>query len=220
MKTSPMSILYVLKEGQKRGPFTAEELEGQVVAGEFCPEDQYWMEGMETWEPLSGIMEYEVETSPGTVAKKKRMAARPSTSKDVEVVFYDSGVVKVTAEQVELPDVIIPLVGIAKAEANIEKIRRFGPMVGSILLGVVIICLVFLDIPKTTATHWILWGAILLGLALWWGRCFYSGFRTPRCLLVIELVDGNEHVVSLSSEEAIRSSDAICQAVATCFVEA
>ncbi len=46
-----MSALYIQKEGRQWGPFTTEELEGQVAAGSFSREDLYWTEGMEEWLP-------------------------------------------------------------------------------------------------------------------------------------------------------------------------
>ncbi len=70
-----MSTLYVLKEGEKRGPFTTEELEGKVAAGEFCPEDKFWTEGMEEWRPLSDIIQIEAQ---GRVEKEPTAPELPS----------------------------------------------------------------------------------------------------------------------------------------------
>jgi uncharacterized RDD family membrane protein YckC len=47
--------IYVLKEGQRRGPFLPFKLRELLEDKEFLPTDPGWIEGMEAWAPLSSI---------------------------------------------------------------------------------------------------------------------------------------------------------------------
>lgn len=47
--------IYVLKEGQRRGPFLPFKLRELLEDKEFQPSDPGWIEGMEAWAPLSSI---------------------------------------------------------------------------------------------------------------------------------------------------------------------
>lgn len=169
---------------------------------------------MEEWLPLSQIIQADsAESSPSSEDTDAEESS--DASGEEAVTFYDSDTIRVTSAEVELSDVIIPVVGIAKVSPQIETLHRFRPMLGCIILGVLIVCLVLLEIPKSTVTHWVVWGAVLLGLGLWWLRCFYAAMRAPRSLLVIDLTDGDEHIVRLSPQEVTRSSEAIKQALAS-----
>lgn len=215
-----MSTLYVLKEGQKRGPFTTEELEEKVVSGEFAPDDQFWTEGMDGWLPLSDIIQIApapASTPEGAdaVSEEPVSASLSSFEEEEAVTLYDSDRIKVTSVEVELSDVSIPIAGITKVSPQIEVVHRFRPMLGCVILGVIIVLLILLEIPKTTVTHWVIWGAIVLGLGLWWLRCLFEALRTPRSMLVIDLADGDEHVARLAPDEVTRSADAIKQAIAS-----
>jgi uncharacterized RDD family membrane protein YckC len=47
--------IYVLKDGQRRGPFLAFKLRELLEDKEFLPTDQAWIEGMEAWAPIKDI---------------------------------------------------------------------------------------------------------------------------------------------------------------------
>ncbi|CAN5663026.1 hypothetical protein BH09VER1_BH09VER1_00810 [soil metagenome] len=219
-----MSTLYVLKEGQKRGPFTTEELEEKVASGEFAHDDQFWTEGMDGWLPLSDIIQVEIEAAgeePAVAAEESETSSEEPAPEshsvfDAEeaVTLYDTDQIKVTSTEVELSDVSIPIIGISKVTPQIEKVHRVRPLIGCVILGVLIVCLILAEIPKTAITHWVIWGALLLGLGLWWLRCLFAGLRSPRSMLVIDLTDGDEHVARLSPDEVTRSANAIKEAIA------
>jgi hypothetical protein len=191
-----MSTLYVLKEGQKTGPFTTEELEGKVVAGELSHEDLFWMEGMEEWQPLATVLQIVHDA--------------PEPEKVAVEVLYDADGAVVTPHAVHLScGEEIPLVGITKVVVQSEKVKRFKPVAGCIILGVIIICLVLVEIPRTTATHWILWGGVLLLLIFWWIRMLIVALRVPSILVVIGLNDGDERIVQSKAGKA----DELCGAI-------
>ena len=48
-----MSKIHVTKAGANHGPFTVEELNAKLAAGEFESTDKSWMEGMAGWLPLT-----------------------------------------------------------------------------------------------------------------------------------------------------------------------
>jgi hypothetical protein len=48
-----MSQIHVTKAGANHGPFTVEELNAKLAAGEFESTDKSWMEGMAGWLPLT-----------------------------------------------------------------------------------------------------------------------------------------------------------------------
>ena len=48
-----MSQIHVTKAGANHGPFTVEELNTKLAAGEFGSADKSWMEGMAGWLPLT-----------------------------------------------------------------------------------------------------------------------------------------------------------------------
>lgn len=195
-----MSAIHVLKEGHEWGPFTAEELEGQVEAGAFSREDLFWTDGMEDWQPLSLVIQMvdaEAEAVPAE-----------------EQVYYDRGGLRVTAEKIELEGADLPLGLVVRAEAQVEIRRRLRAYAGCIILAVIILCVALVEIPRTTFTHWALWGAVLAGLGIWCLRCAYSAFRPSRSHVAIDLVDHDERIVQIRAEEAHAFADAINRALA------
>lgn len=196
-----MSTIYVLREGQKSGPFTTEELEGKVVAGEFSHEDLFWTEGMEEWQPLASVLE-----------------AVPEEEGESDIgILYDSEGTVVTTHAVHLScGEEVPLAGIKHVLVQSEKIKRFKPVAGCVVLGVIIICLALLEIPRTTTTHWVLWGGVLLGLALWWVRLLILALRVPATMVVIDLTDGDERIVRAKAAQA----EELCEAIKLARAEA
>lgn len=185
-----MSTIYVLKEGRETGPFTTEELEGKVEAGELSREDMFWTEGMEEWQPLSTVLEAVPDSG--------------ETPEEIADVLYDAaGAAVVTPHAVHLScGEEIPLAGISKVAVQSEQVKRFKPVAGCIVLGVVIVCLALLEIPRTTATHWVLWAGVLLALLLWWVRMLLLALRTPATMVVIDLHDGDERIVRARAKVA------------------
>ncbi len=119
-----------------------------------------------------------------------------------DVLHVGAGSV-VTTHAVHLPcGEEIPLAGISKAAVQHEEVRRFKPVSGCIILMVAIICLALLEIPRTTATHWATWGAVLIVLSLWWLRLLLVALRVPASLVIIALVDGNERIVHTKAAAA------------------
>lgn len=195
-----MSAIHVLKEGHEWGPFTTEELEGQVEAGTFSQDDLFWTDGMEDWQPLSVVIQMVGEA--------------PAAESSEPAIYYDQRGLRVTAEKVELADVDIPLGLVVRADAQVEIRHRFRPLAGCVILAVVMICLIFLDIPRTNLTHWAIWAAVLTGVGLWWLRCAYDAFRPSRSHVAIDLTDRNERIVQIKPELAHPFADAVNRAVA------
>ena len=184
-----MSTIYVLKEGRKTGPFTTEELEGNVEAGILSRDDLFWTEGMEDWQPLSTVIEL--------VVPEESEPAEPLE------VLHEGGGARVTAGAVHLTSgEEIPLAEITKVVVQHETIKRFKPVAGCIVLGVAIICLALVEIPRTTTNHWIIWGAVLLALSLWWLRLLLLALRIPAALVVIDLRSGDERIVRTKTAAA------------------
>jgi hypothetical protein len=48
-----MNKIHITKDGTKHGPFTVEEVNAKLKAGEFASTDKAWIEGTEGWLPLS-----------------------------------------------------------------------------------------------------------------------------------------------------------------------
>lgn len=197
-----MSTIYVLKEGLKAGPFTTEEIEGYVEAGAFSKEDLFWTEGMEDWQPLATVL----ETTPAA----DESAGAGEEPGELEGILYQTEGAVVTAHALHLTGTdAIPLVGIAKVAVQSEKVKRAKPVAGCIILGVVIVVLALLELPRTTTTHWVLWGGLLLVLLVWWVRLLLMALQVPATLVVIDLRDGDERLVRSKP----RAAEELCQAI-------
>lgn len=191
-----MSTIYVLKEGQKAGPFTTEELEGHVEAGIFSREDLFWTEGMDEWQPLATVL----ETPP----------ASPDETGEPEDILYETEGAVLTASALHLAGAeAVPLAGITKVGVQTEKVKRAKPVAGCIVLGVVIVVLALLELPRSTTTHWVLWGGLLLVLILWWFRFLLRALQIPATLVVIDLQDGDERLIRSKP----RAAEELCQAI-------
>lgn len=199
-----MSTIYVQKEGQKLGPFTTEELEGKVGEGLFSPEDLYWTEGMEDWQPLGDVLS---EETPEDAAESGVFEIEESN------ILFDSPEARLTSQVLHLGGEDLPITAVAKATVQTETIRRTKPILGSVILGVVIVCAALIEIPRSTLTHWLIWGAILLGLLIWWLRLFSAAIRPASTMLIIDLRNGDERLLPMESAEARELATAIDQAV-------
>ncbi len=203
-----MSTIYVQKDGQKLGPFTTEELEGKVGEGVFSPQDLYWTEGMDDWQPLAGVIA-ENETQE---QEQQETAVEPAVEEGE--LLFDSPDARLTSEALYLGGEEIPILSIEKASAQTETVRRAKPITGTILLGVVVVCVALIEIPRSTVTHWVIWGAILLGLFLWWLRLFVNAVRPASTVLIVDLRDGDERILPMDPAPANELAGAINQAVA------
>lgn len=191
-----MSTIYVLKEGQKAGPFTTEELEGHVESGVFSREDLFWTEGMEEWQPLASVLE--IATAP------------PDETLEPQDILYETEGAVLTASALHLAGAeAVPLAGITKVGVQTEKVKRAKPVAGCIVLGVVIVVLALLELPRSTTTHWVLWGGLLLVLVLWWFRLLLRALQVPATLVVIDLQDGDERLIRSKP----RAAEELCQAI-------
>lgn len=187
-----MSALYIQKEGRQLGPFTEEELEGQVASGAVTRDDLYWTDGMEEWHPLSEI----VETTPedGVAAASEAPPAEEATEPEEKVYFNEEGIF-VTTSEISWNDTTLEPPLVEKSSATIEKVRRVRPLVAAIILGVSAVVIALLEIPKTTTTHWLLWGGVLVVLLFVTVRMLYAGLRAARSMVVLDMVDGSEYII-------------------------
>jgi hypothetical protein len=188
-----MSTIFVLKEGQKWGPYTAEELEGHVEEGTFASTDLVWSEGMDEWAPLEAVI--------------------IRVSNDWTTYLEEDGL-HVTDQWVKLEEKSVPLGMISKANVQTEKVRRVKPIIGTVILGVILVVVPFLDIPRKNATEWIIWGAIYLGLVFWWLRFLYSAIRPARSLVVLDLKNGDERILQIRPHIAPAADEALHTAMA------
>ena len=208
-----MSALYIQKEGRQWGPFTEEELGGQMATGAFSKEDLYWTEGMEQWLPLSGIVEVEPETD-ANVAVATAEESPPEEVEEEEladddgVYFNESGIL-ITLDEITWKAGTLEPVLVAKTSATIEKVRRTKPLIAAVAAGVAGICLALLELPKTTAAHWAIWVGVLVLLFFAMLRMLYSGLRPARSMVVLDMVDGTEYIIPAGPEIAQRVNDCI-----------
>ena len=205
-----MSALYIQKEGRQWGPFTTEELEGQMAAGAFSRDDLYWTEGMEEWSPLAAITE--IETEPAVVAGA---IPEEEVDEDFDGVYFNEDGIYVSIDEISWPnhETVEPSL-VAKSSATVEHVKRVRPLSGAVILGVLAVVVGLLEIPKTTTTHWVIWSAILLVLLFFGLRMLQTGLRRARSMVVIDMVDGTEYIIPAGPEIAQKVSDAVKKAAA------
>lgn len=180
-----MSTILVLKDGEKWGPYTTEELEGHVEEGTFTPEDLVWWEGLEEWQPLSSLFEEE------------------------EPPDFECDGVRVFSDRVEVDGVSLLAPLILRASVQKQKVRRARPIIGAIIVGVLAVCVALVPIPKQNHTEWIVWGIVLLGLLIWCVRLMYAGLGGGRSLLIVDLADGNERIRQVDPALAPKLEEAL-----------
>ncbi len=202
-----MSTIYVQREGQKWGPFTTEELEGKVAEGVFSPEDLIWADGMEEWRPLASVLEAEDDEDSADAE------SRPVLEVSESGYVYESAEAQLTPGLLVLSGEEIPVESILKATAQTEKIQRTRPIIGSIVLGVAILCVAFVEVHRPHLTAWAIWGGILIALVIWWLRVFLQAIRPAATLLVVDLRNGDERILRMDAAEAETLAAAIDQAV-------
>ena len=56
--------IYVQKNGQQQGPFPETKIREGIDAGEFKPDDLAWTVGKASWQPLSALINLEVDQPP------------------------------------------------------------------------------------------------------------------------------------------------------------
>ena len=209
-----MSTIYVQKEGQKLGPFTTEELEGKVGEGVFCPEDLFWTEGMEEWHPLGEVLTDDQpadEESPSD--DQQETEDPPHFEIDENNILFDLPEARLTAQWLHLGGEDIPVTAVAKATVQTENIQRTKPIIGCVVVGVAIVCGALIEVQRTTLTHWLIWGAILAGLVIWWLRLLSAAIRPASTMLIVDLRNGDERLLPMEPAEARELAAAIDQAV-------
>lgn len=184
-----MSTILVLKDGEKWGPYTTEELEGHVEQGTFAPEDLVWWEGLEEWQPLSSLFEEE------------------------EPPDFECDGVRVFSDRVEVDGVSLLAPLILRASVQKQKVRRAKPIIGAIIVGVLAVCVALVPIPKQNHTEWIVWGIVLLGLLVWCFRLMYAGLGGGRSLLIVDLADGNERIRQVDPAIAPKLEEALSRII-------
>jgi len=185
-----VSAIYVLKAGMQQGPFSTGEIRDQVESEELSLDDVYWIEGNDEWSPIRDLFEVGEDAKEGEI-------------------YYEGCGARVMLGALDLPCGVLGVRDIHHVEAQVEKIKRVKPIVGAVVLGVFIVCLILIEIPRTTATHWVVWGLIILGLLIWWIRLLYAGLRAPKSFVVIDLNDGDERIVAAPAAEARKMAAAI-----------
>lgn len=197
-----MSAIYVLKDGVRTGPHSPEELGSLVEAGEFSLQDQYWIEGMDDWVPLSAIVTAE-EPAPG-----KELSEEDSGEEFGEILFEAPGI-EVRPGKILLPCGEVEPEMVRHASAQIENVHRVRPLAFAVVLGVVIAAGLLVELPRSTLAHWLIWGAVLLALIVWWLRILAHGLRAPKSVVAVDLTDGDERLVVLPPAAAIKLAEAI-----------
>lgn len=209
-----MSTIYVQKEGQKLGPFTTEELEGKVGEGVFCPEDLFWTEGMEEWHPLGEVLTDDQPAGEASPSEEPQDATEPPLFEiDENNILFDSPEARLTAQMLHLGGEDIPVTAVAKATVQTETIQRTKPIIGCVVLGVAVICGALIEVQRTTLTHWLIWGAILASLVIWWLKLLSSAIRPAVTMLIVDLRNGDERLLPMEPAEARELAAAIDQAV-------
>lgn len=193
-----MSAIYVLKDGVRNGPHSPEELGSLVEAGEYALEDQYWIEGMEDWAPLGEI-----------ITTEEAPAGEEISEQAVGEVLFEAPGIEVRPGKILLPCGEVEPGMVRHAFAQIEKVHRVRPLAVAIVLGVVIAAGLLVEFPRSTLAHWLIWGAILLFLILWWLRVLSHGLRAPKSVVAVDLTDGDERLVVLPPAAAIKLAAAI-----------
>lgn len=205
-----MSTFFVQKEGREWGPFTTEELGEKVGEGVFSPQDLFWAEGMEEWQPLGEILDAGEEPQ---IEEQQDSGVAPVFEIQETNILFDSPEARLTSKVLHLGGEDIPVHALAKATVQTENIRRTKPIVGSVVLGVVIICGAFVEVHRPNLTAWLIWGAALLGLFLWWLRLFSVAIRPAATMLIVDLRNGDERLLRMEPAEARELAVAIDRAV-------
>lgn len=215
MYRSTMSTIYVQHEGEKWGPFTTEELEGKVVEGVFSREDLFWTEGMEEWHRLDEVLEVEEEEGDSGEASEEAVETGHSGILEIEEtnILFDAPEARLTSRLLHLPGEDLPVKVLAKAFVQSEKIHRVKPIIGSVVLGVLIVCVALIEVHRPNMTAWIIWGAILLGLVVWFLRVLSVAVRSGSTMVIVDLRNGDERMIQLEPGPAQELAAAIDQAI-------
>ena len=56
--------IHIQKDGQKHGPFSEAQIRSGLDAGQFAPDDLAWSTGKASWQPLSALMNLDVNQPP------------------------------------------------------------------------------------------------------------------------------------------------------------
>jgi len=210
-----MSAIYLLRGDQQVGPFTAEELEGKLAAGELSPEDLFWSEGMEDWQALAAVISVEADPEGGGEEEpaEEDSSLPPAAEEEEEFdILHQIAGTTITTRSIHLEcGAVLSLEEITKVAVQTETIRRGKPIAGCVLIGVLVvsIALVLVEFPSFKPTHWILWALVLVGLIFWWIRLLLRVLQVGASMVVIGLKDGDERIVPTTLDTARQLRDAI-----------
>lgn len=207
-----MSAIYVLRGDQQIGPFTPEELEVKVAAGELSPEDLFWSEGMEDWQPLATVIL--IEEDPDGTGEEEPAEEDSSLLPAAEEadILHQIANTTITTHAVHLESgAVLPLEEITKVVVQTETVRRGRSIAGCVLIGALIVTIVLavVEFPLVKPTHWILWGLVIVGLVFWWIRLLLRVLRVGSSMVVIDLIDGDERIIPAPPDTARQLRDAI-----------
>jgi uncharacterized membrane protein YedE/YeeE len=99
----------------------------------------------------------------------------------------------------------------ARVQGFLNLLGAWDPTL-AFVMGVLIIILALLEIPRLTTTHWVIWGVGLIALAVWWLRLLVRALRVPASLVIIDLQDGDERIVRTKAAAAEELCGAINEA--------
>jgi hypothetical protein len=98
-----MAKIQITKDGAKHGPFTAQEVNAKLKAGEFASTDKAWIEGAQGWLPLSDKAFKKAGVV--TPSSKAKVTPPPEPSND-----EDSSVAKDTISKPKANPMLVALI--------------------------------------------------------------------------------------------------------------
>jgi uncharacterized RDD family membrane protein YckC len=78
-KEATVVNLYIARDGKQYGPYSEEQVQSMLAAGQVMPQDLAWREGLESWVPLSQLLPAAASPmAPATPAPGQNPYASPS----------------------------------------------------------------------------------------------------------------------------------------------
>jgi hypothetical protein len=147
--------IYLHRDGQQLGPFTIEQVRGELVSGTIHGEDLAWHDGIPNWIPLSQMPEFAVAAPPPTVTAAPPVSAPVTTAapgQRVQVRLKDGRTLDVDAAEFK------------KAKRNIgAKNMLYGALWCGGGLVVTGISYSMATSGSGGGTYFVTWGAVIFG---------------------------------------------------------
>lgn len=124
-------MITISRNDETYGPYTPEQIQTMLAAGEVHLNDHAWREGEADWKPLVSLLS--VAATPPPLPPPQPLAAAPQAT--AETVYLKEGVVMVTQTRVVIGAQIFPVRNIASVAHGMDKPRRFWPLLGFIFFG-------------------------------------------------------------------------------------